>query len=264
VFSVDRARELSSAAQASRRRLRGGFAYRLYKRLLNANPVAERNAHRLLALLDRGDRPATILEVGGGTPGPGSDLLRAAPGTDFISFDVYASPHVDFLADAHEIPLADGSVDAVWIQAVLEHVIDPRRAVEEIRRVLRDGGLVYAETPFMQQVHEGAFDFTRFTHSGHRWLFRDFSEVASGEIAGAGSVLHWSIRYFFRTLTGSDTLARIAALPFFWLRFFDARGPRRKRLDAASAFYFLGRKSPRSVSERELIAYYDDAPRARR
>src|SRR5207237_664581 len=31
--------------------------------------------------------------------------------------------------------------------------------------------LVLGDTPFMQQVHEGAYDFTRFALSGHRWLF---------------------------------------------------------------------------------------------
>jgi len=56
--------------------------------------------------------------------------------------------------------------DAVWIQAVLEHVLDPVRVVAEIHRVLRPGGLVYSEIPFMQEVHEGAYDFTRFRLSG--------------------------------------------------------------------------------------------------
>jgi ubiquinone/menaquinone biosynthesis C-methylase UbiE len=32
----------------------------------------------------------------------------------------------------------------VWIQAVLEHVLDPPIVVAEIYRVLRPGGLVYA------------------------------------------------------------------------------------------------------------------------
>ena len=86
----------------------------------------------------------------------------------------------------------------------------------EIHRVLRDGGVVYADTPFMQQVHEGPYDFTRFTESGHRYLFRDFAEVESGQVAGAGTSLRWSISYFFRALTRSVALGRIAGLAFFW------------------------------------------------
>ena len=38
----------------------------------------------------------------------------------------------------------------------------------------------------MQQVHERAYDFSRFTQSGHRWLFKRFSEINAGPIGGAG------------------------------------------------------------------------------
>ena len=53
--------------------------------------------------------------------------------------------------------------------------------------MLKDDGLVYAETPFLQQVHGGPYDFTRFTHLGHRRLFRKFIELESGATAGAGA-----------------------------------------------------------------------------
>ena len=59
-------------------------------------------------------------------------------------------------------------IDLVIIQAVLEHVMYPNKVVSEIYRVLKNDGLIYSETPFMQQVHEGPYDFSRFTESGHR------------------------------------------------------------------------------------------------
>jgi ubiquinone/menaquinone biosynthesis C-methylase UbiE len=46
--------------------------------------------------------------------------------------------------DAHDIPIEDGSFDGVIILAVLEHVADPYRYSEEIYRVLKDQGVVYA------------------------------------------------------------------------------------------------------------------------
>ena len=69
------------------------------------------------------------------------------------------------IADAHYIPFRDGSFQGVLIQAVLEHVIEPEKVVGEIHRVLAKDGVVYSEI-FMQQVHEGAFDITRFSISG--------------------------------------------------------------------------------------------------
>ena len=53
------------------------------------------------------------------------------------------------------------------------------------------GQLSLGSAGFMQQVHERAYDFTRFTQSGHRWLFRRFSEVSAGPVGGAGVALAW-------------------------------------------------------------------------
>ena len=93
-----------------------------------------------------------------------------------IETDVYIGPEPPVVCDAHNLPFADGTFDAVVCQAVLEHVLDPWRVAQEVRRVLTPDGYVYSEVPFMQQVHEGAFDFTRFTHVGHRRLWHEFDE----------------------------------------------------------------------------------------
>ena len=91
-----------------------------------------------------------------------------------------------FIADAHNIPIVNEYFDCVIIQAVLEHVLRPNQVVNEIFRVLKANGIVYSETPFLQQVHEGPYDFTRFTESGHRYLFKNFELIKSGASDGAG------------------------------------------------------------------------------
>ncbi|MYA50132.1 MAG: class I SAM-dependent methyltransferase [Chloroflexi bacterium] len=45
-------------------------------------------------------------------------------------------------ADVHELPFADASFDAVFAHAVLQHVREPLRALAEMRRVLKPGGVV--------------------------------------------------------------------------------------------------------------------------
>ena len=99
------------------------------------------------------------------------------------------------------MPLQSNSFDGVWIQAVLEHVVEPSKVVSEIYRVLKTHGIVYAETPFMQQVHEGAYDFTRYTVLGHRYLFKDFEMIGIGGNKGPELVLAWAFRYFVWALT---------------------------------------------------------------
>ena len=165
------------------------------------------------------------------------------------------------ICDAHCLPFEDNSFDGVIIQAVLEHVVDPWRCVEEIYRVLKEDGLVYAETPFIQQVHGGRYDFTRFTHLGHRRLFRKFEEIDSGAVCGPGMALAWSYRYFLLSFTSSRFLRRLigifSRLTSFYLPYLDyflINNP--GTLDAASAYYFLGRKSTCVLSDRDLINRY--------
>lgn len=200
-----------------------------------------------------------ILIVGGGNIGNGCKCLYTSNTIEVISFDVYDSPEIQFIADAHQIPLESNSVDGVVIQFVLEHVLEPQKVIGEIYRVLKDDAIVYAETPFLQQVHEGAFDFTRFTESGHRYLFRKFQLLDSGVIAGAGTHLLWSIEYFLRGLFRSWKIGKVFKLGLFWLQYFDRVIPDNYNIDAADSVYFMGRKSSSSFPANQIYEYYQGA-----
>jgi SAM-dependent methyltransferase len=214
---------------------------RVAKRLLQGrNPVTIRHVEHFLRLVKSLRSRPRVLVVGGATVGSGLEALYADSDIDLIAFDVYASSLGQFVADAHRIPLCVDSIDGVIVQAILEHVLDPALVVAEIRRVLQPSGVVYAETPFMQQVHEGPYDFTRFTESGHRYLFRHFREVSSGVVGGPGTQLTWSIDHLFRGLFRSRGAGKAAKAAFFWLRLFDNLIPEKFAIDAASGVYFLG------------------------
>jgi SAM-dependent methyltransferase len=199
-----------------------------------------------------------VLSVGGGEGGVGQDALGHI---QVLTTDVIIGRRTDVVADAHNLPFPDDFFDAIIIQAVLEHVIDPRRCVEEIRRVLRHGGLVYAETPFMQQVHMGRYDFTRFTSLGHRWLFREFEEIDSGLTGGPGSAAAWAMAYllasFARTKRQRRYLFAIGRMGFFWLRFLDHLVVRNDAShDGAIGFYFIGKCVETNLTASELIQRY--------
>lgn len=231
-------------------------------RLLNGtNAVATENIQALLAMALRRRQRPRILIVGGGAIGSGIGSLYTDPRVDLIGFDIYASENVQFIGDAHLIPLRDACVDAVVIQAVLEHVIDPHRVVSETERVLPQGGLIYAETPFLQHVHEGPYDFCRFTESGHRYLFRHFSEIRAGAVAGAGTQTVWALEYLVRSLFRSREVGHLARGAFFWLRWLDLLIPPDYAVDAASGCYFLGAKSEDTITPRQLIERYKGAQR---
>ena len=164
--------------------------------------------------------------------------------------------------DAHCIPFKNNSFDCVVAQAVLEHVIDPYLCVKEIYRVLKYDGIVYVEIPFMQQVHGGKYDFTRFTRLGIRRLFARFQEIESGSACGTGMALAWAYEHFLMSLTKSTTLKnllrRFVRFTVFWLKYFDyftIDNP--TTLLAASGYYFIGQKSDQKIDDRALINFYD-------
>lgn len=241
---------------------RGDWREKIAGIINGGNRVAPYFARSIVSELEeigrREGRRPVILIVGGGSVGSGSDDLYTSPEVDVVAFDIYWSAQVTFIADAHAMPLTEGSVDAVWIQAVLEHVVDPIVVVEEIRRVLRPGGIVFADTPFMWPVHEKAWDYTRWTPSGHRWLFRHFDVLEAGASSGPGTLFVLSLRYLAASLFRSTKMGHLIALPFFWVRFLDNLCDARKGLDAAAGLFFYGRKSEKTLTPRGLIRFYDE------
>lgn len=250
--------ETCARSQIPRRTASGASA--LVRRLVSPPKRSTRNNIRqLVDLLTAQKRPSRLLVVGGGTRGQGTEELYEHPEVEVLAFDVYATHNIQFVADAHQIPLETASIDGVLIQAVLEHVLEPARVVAEIHRVLRPGGLVYAETPFMQQVHEGPYDFTRFTEGGHRYLFRDFDEIATGASAGPAVQFLWSVDYLVSGIFRSRLAGKAARLLLSWMRILDRLIPDRFAVDGASGVFFLGRRSEHRLAGRQLVARYRGA-----
>lgn len=200
---------------------------------------------------------ASVLIIGSGTVGRGCESLYNS-NIEITGVDIYASPTTDYICDAHNLPFKDGSFEGVWIQAVLEHVVLPEVVVSEIYRVLKVGGIVYSETPFLQQVHEGAYDFTRYTVLGHRYLFRQFKAIEFGFDKGAGTVLAWSFRYWIKGLSRSQFLSSLLTVPVtFILRLIDPVVSLKVSWDSCSGVFFMGTKeSGYRLSAKDLISEY--------
>jgi SAM-dependent methyltransferase len=212
---------------------------------------------QFLTRLSRTSHRPRVLIIGGGAKGRGADALYSNDSVDIVGTDIYCSAYTTLLADGHYLPFKDESFDGVWIQAVLEHVLDPTLVVSQIHRVLRPRGLVFSDTPFMQQVHEGPYDFTRFTLSGHRWLFRHFTLIAFGINGGPGKSFIWSVSYLFRALTGSNKVANAISILFSWARLLDQFGKPRMLADGACGVFFLGSKAESPIRPREMIEFYE-------
>jgi demethylmenaquinone methyltransferase/2-methoxy-6-polyprenyl-1,4-benzoquinol methylase len=114
----------------------------------------------LPAVLPKGDdEPLQVLDAGMGTGELSVALSRANAGPiAFHGIDISpcmlneADRHLrdcgieaDLrLADVQELPFEDEAFDLVMAAHVLEHLVDPHRAIEEMVRILKPGGVLLA------------------------------------------------------------------------------------------------------------------------
>ncbi len=130
-----------------------------------------------------------VLDIGGGERfqkwlAPYKDLFKNC---EYKSMDYDARTGADGVGDIHDIPLAEGSVDAVICSSVLEHIKDPIRAIEEIRRILKFGGKVFIYVPSIYPYHasKGYYpDYWRFFDDTLLMLFENYSKVELQKCGG--------------------------------------------------------------------------------
>ncbi|MGN9759982.1 class I SAM-dependent methyltransferase [Streptomyces sp. SD31] len=112
---------------------------------------------RALGTVGPGHPPATVLDVGCGDGSAAAVAARVLDGHRIVGVDwsqdalrraARRLPSVvrGQLSDGG-LPFASGSADAVLFSEVVEHLVDPDGALDELRRVLRPGGHLMLSTP---------------------------------------------------------------------------------------------------------------------
>ncbi len=115
--------------------------------------------------------------------GYGTAILAAAGAASAIGIDIEARavlqarerhPGLRFeVADLHELPFGDTTFDLIACFEAIEHVSDPERALDEIRRVLAPDGLLLISSP-----NRGVFP------PGHRWHVHEYKPDELAETLG--------------------------------------------------------------------------------
>jgi len=118
-------------------------------------------------------KPGVTLDVGGGR----APYRQMVPHTQYMTLDVDPTKHPDICCDLHHVQWASSYFDTILATEVLEHLYDPRQAVREMFRLLKDGGVCVLSTRFIHPIHGVPNDYYRFTADGLRHLFSDFQDV---------------------------------------------------------------------------------------
>lgn len=167
--------------------------------------------YRLATQIARGKR---VLDAASGE-GYGTALLAAAGAHSATGVDIddrtvaharTRHPAEFLVADVSDLPFPDDSFDLVVSFETIEHVLDPERAIDEMRRVLAEDGLLVISTPnkaeylVENEFHEREFmhdEFlallsTRFATVDallqHNWML---SAVVPAELAGDATGERW-------------------------------------------------------------------------
>lgn len=94
----------------------------------------------------------------------GAGGRKIAPHVQTVDF--FDSPGTDIVADVTDLPIEADSADLVISTGLIEHVEDAGAVFREMHRILKPGGEVYIEIPFMQQHHDDPIDVRRYTVPG--------------------------------------------------------------------------------------------------
>ena len=107
----------------------------------------------------------------------------------------------DILADATKIPLKDKTIDTILLLQVLEHLDDPEKALSEMFRILRPGGVVIGALPFLYPIHDSPYDMARYTDQMLRKIFEKagFQVVTITKEGSFVGQIAQSINVFFMT-----------------------------------------------------------------
>ncbi|MEA3276470.1 MAG: methyltransferase domain-containing protein [Pseudomonadota bacterium] len=103
-----------------------------------------------------------------------------------IQVEIAPYDNVDVLAVNQELPFVDGCFDAVFSLSVLEHVSDPFASARELARVLKPGGVLYIDLPFLQAEHGYPHHYFDATREGLRKLFDGLLKVDGHLVPDAG------------------------------------------------------------------------------
>lgn len=158
-----------------------------------------------------------------------------------LYIEVYPSRSADIIVDSScTYPIRSNSCFGIGCFAVLEHTRRPWVVIEEMRRILKPGGRVFIDWPFLQPVHGYPSHFFNATREGLVSIFEDtgfsVNHAYTGPHQTAAYTIQWILSRFnhhlptpelrleFGELKVSDLVALSQQDPI-WLKFLSSLSP---------------------------------------
>lgn len=101
---------------------------------------------------------------------------------NIINTEIFNYPTTDIICNGDNLPFKDNSFDAVLSLAVLEHVKEPWIHAKEMIRILKPGGKLFVDVPFLQPYHGYPYHYYNMTSAGLLNLFEKNINVISHKV----------------------------------------------------------------------------------
>jgi SAM-dependent methyltransferase len=173
-------------------------------------------------------------------------------GATVICTDIQPGPGIDIVADAQHMPqIPSGSADCVFLVSVLQYVPLPQKAIDEAFRILRPGGIIFVNLPFIWFYDPDPIDFNRLSVPGLELLCSQFERITSGSRRGPASTFCDLLIRFIGILFSFNSDALYTAVVYcakwslFWIKYLDIVIAHYSMAYLMfSSPHFLGRKPP--------------------
>lgn len=130
--------------------------------------------------------------------------LRNVMFDNCVYVEIYPSLTTDVVIEPNsKLPFRSGVLDGIGCYAVLEHVREPWIMAQEFARVVKPGGKIFIDWPFLQPVHGYPSHYYNATSEGLQALFeRDFtiSSLQTGPHQGPDFTINWILGGFLRAI----------------------------------------------------------------
>lgn len=171
----------------------------------------------------------------------GSSSLRY--GANCVNVDIQTKPNVDVVCDIHSLPESLGLFDAVICNATLQYCHSPNQVAGEFYRVLKPGGYLFIDSPWIQPFYSDTPDKFRFSQDALKIIFSDFEIVKVDSSIRSGSAFAMLGVRITQNLTsnkyinyGLSKIVMIILSPFKWIKTTNESS-------TAGAFYIVCRKN---------------------
>ncbi len=143
------------------------IGYRFYKKFAAPTYLFMRRSIAQSATAAQIDHIQSCLDIGAGIAPYRAEIMKSFRVQKYIATDLAQSDAIDVVADARSLPVRDHSIDLATSFGVLQGLPEFGAALDEVKRVLRRGGLFIVSFPFLQGERD--------VHDFHRWTVEGMS-----------------------------------------------------------------------------------------